>query len=68
MQAVRCGAVVGSLLGAAAGTSRIPAKFCETFTAGALLLTPPVPQSLALLDVGGFKLIEPIKTRLEAIE
>ena len=40
----------------------------EAFTAGALLLTPPVPQSLALLDVGGFKLIEPIKTRLEAIE
>ena len=40
----------------------------ETFTAGALLLTPPVPQSLALLDVGGFELIKPMRTRLEAIE
>lgn len=40
----------------------------ETFTAGALLLTAPVPQSLALLDVGGFQLTEPMRTRLEAIE
>ncbi len=40
----------------------------ETFTAGALLLTPPVPQSLALLDHGGFALVKPMRTRLETIE
>lgn len=40
----------------------------ETFTAGALLLTPPVPQSVALLDVGGFQLSTPMRTRLGAIE
>ena len=44
------------------------AKEGETFTAGALLLTAPVPQSLALLDVGGFQLTEAMRTRLEAIE
>ena len=44
------------------------AKDGETFTAGALLLTAPVPQSLALLDVGGFQLTEAMRTRLEAIE
>ena len=40
----------------------------DTFKAGALLLTPPVPQSLALLDVGEFELTKPMRTRLEAIE
>ena len=40
----------------------------ETFTAGALLLTAPVPQSLVLLDVGGFQLTEQMRMRLDAIE
>ena len=40
----------------------------DEFTAGALLLTPPVPQSLALLADGGFEPMEPMKTRLAAIE
>ena len=40
----------------------------RTFTAGALVLTPPVPQSLALLDAGGFVLAPEMRTRLAAIE
>jgi hypothetical protein len=39
-----------------------------TFTAGAVVLTPPVPQSLALLDLGGVVLPPELRTRLAAIE
>ena len=40
----------------------------RTFTAGAVVLTPPVPQSLALLDAGGIVLAPGMRTRLAAIE
>ena len=40
----------------------------RTFTAAALLLTPPVPQSLALLDAGGIVLAPELRTRLDSIE
>ena len=40
----------------------------RTFNAGAVLLTPPVPQSLALLDAGGIVLASEMRTRLAAIE
>lgn len=40
----------------------------RTFTAGAVILTPPVPQSLALLDAGGIVLAPEMRTRLAAIE
>jgi predicted NAD/FAD-dependent oxidoreductase len=40
----------------------------RTFTAGAVVLTPPVPQSLALLDAGGIVLAPEMRTRLAAIE
>lgn len=40
----------------------------RTFTAGAVVLTPPVPQSLALLDAGGIILVPEMRTRLAAIE
>jgi predicted NAD/FAD-dependent oxidoreductase len=36
--------------------------------AAAVLLTPPIPQSLQLLDTGGTELPEEIRTRLEAID
>jgi len=39
-----------------------------TFTAGAVVLTPPVPQSLALLDAGGIVLPMEMRSRLAAIE
>ncbi len=39
-----------------------------TFTAEAVVLTPPVPQSLAMLDAGGFVLTSEMRTRLAAIE
>ena len=39
-----------------------------TFTAGAIILTPPVPQSLALLDAGGIVLAPEMRARLAAIE
>ena len=39
----------------------------HTFTAGALLLTAPVPQSLALLDAGGCVLDERDRTQLDDI-
>ncbi len=40
----------------------------RTFTAEAVVLTPPVPQSLALLDAGGVVLHPDMRTRLAAIE
>ncbi|MFN0126718.1 MAG: NAD(P)/FAD-dependent oxidoreductase [Verrucomicrobiales bacterium] len=40
----------------------------RTFTAGTVVLTPPVPQSIALLDAGGFVLQPEMRTRLNAIE
>jgi renalase len=40
----------------------------RTFTAAAVVLTPPVPQSLALLDAGGIILAPEMRTRLAAIE
>ncbi len=40
----------------------------RTFTAGAVVLTPPVPQSLALLDASGIVLAPEMRTRLAAIE
>jgi len=40
----------------------------RTFTADAVVLTPPVPQSLALLDAGGIILAPEMRTRLAAIE
>jgi predicted NAD/FAD-dependent oxidoreductase len=39
----------------------------HTFTAGAVVLTPPVPQSLALLDAGSIVLAPEMRTRLAAI-
>ena len=40
----------------------------RTFSAGAVVLTPPVPQSLAMLDAGGIILAPEMRTRLAAIE
>jgi renalase len=40
----------------------------RTFTTGAVVLTPPVPQSLAMLDAGGIVLAPEMRTRLAAIE
>jgi hypothetical protein len=40
----------------------------RTFTAGAVILTPPVPQTLAMLDAGGTVLPSEMRRRLEAIE
>jgi len=40
----------------------------RTYTAGAVVLTPPVPQSLALLDSGGIGLAPEMRARLAAIE
>ena len=40
----------------------------RTFTAAAVVLTPPVPQSLALMDAGGLILAPEMRTRLAAIE
>ncbi len=40
----------------------------ETFSAEAVLLTPPVPQSLAMLDAGGLVLPPELRTRLAAID
>ena len=64
---VRLGKQIAALSVMASGW-RARTQDGETFTAGALLLTPPVPQSLALLDAGGFELSKPMRTRLEAIE
>ncbi len=40
----------------------------ETILANTVLLTPPVPQSLALLEAGGVTLAPATRARLEAIE
>ena len=40
----------------------------RTFTAGAAVLTPPLPQSLAMLDAGGIVIAPEMRTRLAAIE
>ena len=40
----------------------------RTFTAAAVVLTPPVPQALALLDAGGIILAPEMRSRLVAIE
>lgn len=40
----------------------------STFSAGAVVLTPPVPQSLAMLDAGGIVLTPEMRKRLAAIE
>jgi renalase len=40
----------------------------ETITANAVLLTAPVPQSLALLDAGGVALEASMREQLEAVE
>ena len=40
----------------------------RTFTAGAVVLTPPVPQSLAMLNAGGIVFAPEMRTRLAAIE
>ncbi len=40
----------------------------EVFSAAAVVLTPPVPQSLALLDVGGVTLSPETRSRLASIE
>jgi renalase len=40
----------------------------RSVTAKAVILTPPVPQSLALLDAGGFPLAPALRQRLHAIE
>lgn len=40
----------------------------RSITARAVILTPPVPQSLALLDAGGFPLAPALRQRLHAIE
>ena len=47
---------------------RVETTAGRTFTAGAVVLTPPVPQSLALLDAGGIVLPVKMRTRLAAIE
>ena len=39
-----------------------------TFSARAVVLTPPVPQSLALLDAGGVAIAPELRSRLTAIE
>lgn len=40
----------------------------RSLTAGAVVLTPPVPQSLAMLEAGGIVLAPEMRTRLAAIE
>ena len=40
----------------------------EVYSAGAIILTTPVPQALVLLEAGGVQLEPALKTRLSAIE
>jgi predicted NAD/FAD-dependent oxidoreductase len=40
----------------------------EAFSAGAVVLTPPVPQSLAIMEAGGLTLEANTRTRLEGLE
>lgn len=40
----------------------------DVYSASAVLLTPPVPQSLALLAAGGIELDHSLRTRLESIQ
>lgn len=47
---------------------RVETTTGRTFTAGAVVLTPPVPQSLALLDAGAIVLAQDMRARLAAIE
>jgi predicted NAD/FAD-dependent oxidoreductase len=50
------------------GGWRLTAEAGESLTSRALLLTSPVPQSLALLATGGVTLPEPAKLELEQVE
>jgi hypothetical protein len=47
---------------------RVETTTGRTFTAGAVVLTPPVPQSLAMLDASGIVLAPKMRSRLAAIE
>jgi len=46
---------------------RVETTTGRTFVAGSVVLTPPVPQSLALLDAGGIVLPPELRARLVAI-
>lgn len=47
---------------------RVETTTGRTFLAEAVVLTPPVPQSIALLDAGGLSLAPEVRTRLTAIQ
>ena len=47
---------------------RVETTTGHAFNADAVVLTPPVPQSLAMLDAGGIILAPEMRTRLAAIE
>ena len=47
---------------------RVETNMGELYSANAVVLTPPVPQSLALLEAGGFSLSPEMRSRLAAIE
>ncbi len=47
---------------------RVETMTGRAFPAGAVVLTPPVPQSLAMLDTGGIDLAPEMRARLAAIE
>jgi hypothetical protein len=47
---------------------RAETKTGEVYSASAVVLTPPVPQSLALMAAGGFELPAEMHTRLAAID
>lgn len=46
----------------------IQAEDGQAYTADTLIMTPPVPQSLALIDAGGVQLPEASRSALESIE